>query len=308
MATDSKKSKISHPHKVLFPGTGLTKQGLADYYRQVARLMLPHVVDRPLSLVRCPEGVEEGCFYQRHPAGGLLPGARDARGVHSVRVRHGEEERTWVSVSDLDGLLALAQSAALEIHPWGSRCDDLERPDRLVFDLDPGSGVVLERTIQATQNLRVMLEDLGLTCYVKTTGGKGFHVLAPLSRRPGWKELREFSRAVAEELAARQPKEYVSVASKARRPGRIFIDWLRNARGASSIAPYSTRAKPGAPVSAPLAWEELDTPVSPDAFDVQAALRRVADLRTDPWEGFFTRRQGLTPAMWRALDRKKPAD
>ncbi len=296
-------ARVTHPDKLLYPDTGLTKGGLADYYREVAWLMLPHVADRPLSLVRCPDGLEKGCFFQRHPAGALPAGTR---GVRVPQGKDGKGERTWLSVADLDGLVGLVQAGVLEIHAWGARNEDLERPDILVLDLDPGEGVEPARTVAAALDLRDTLAGLGLASFVKATGGKGFHVVAPLSRRPGWDELREFARAVSEDLAARRPGEYVTMATKSRRPGRIFIDWLRNARGASSVAPYSTRARPGAPVAAPLEWPELTPDLTPDAFDVQSMLRRVAGLRADPWQGFFDLRQGLMPTMWRQLGRKRP--
>lgn len=304
-------ARLTSPGKLIVPDTGLTKAGLADYYREVAWLMLPHVADRPLSLVRCPGGLDEGCFYQRHPAGGLPPGVRgvlvpevaDAKGGKG---QGGRTERTWLSVADLDGLMALVQIGALEIHAWGARCDELERPDRLVLDLDPGQGVEPARVAAAAHGLRELLDGLGLTGFVKATGGKGFHVVVPLSRKPGWDELREFSRAVSEEMSVRHAGEFVTVATKSRRSGRIFIDWLRNARGASSIAPYSTRARPGAPVAAPLEWSELTPDLAPDAFDVEGMRRRVAGLRSDPWQGFFDLRQGLTAAMWRRLGRRRP--
>ncbi|EMG36295.1 ATP-dependent DNA ligase LigD polymerase module,ATP-dependent DNA ligase LigD phosphoesterase module [Desulfocurvibacter africanus PCS] len=294
--------KLTHPRKVLVPYTGLTKAGLADYYREVAGFMLPHVVGRPLSLVRCPGGLDEGCFFQRHPAGGV------PHGVQGVQVSEKGHERTWLSVSDLDGLLALVQLGVLEIHCWGARNEDLERPDRLVFDLDPGEDVEPASVTAAVLELREFLEGLGLTGFAKATGGKGFHIVLPLQRKPGWQELREFARAVAEELAVRKPGEFVSVAGKARRSGRIYIDWLRNARGASSIAPYSTRARPGAPVAVPLTWEELTAGFEPNSFDVQAVRSRVASLQADPWEGFFGLRQGLSASMWRALGRKRPVE
>ncbi len=295
-------ARLTHPRKVLVPRTGLTKEVLADYYREVAGFMLPYVSGRPLSLVRCPGGLGGGCFFQRHPAGGV------PHGLQGVRVPEKDGERTWLSVSDLDGLLSLVQLGVLEIHCWGARNEDLERPDQLVFDLDPGQGVELARVTAAALELRDFLEGLGLTGFAKATGGKGFHLVLPLQRRPGWHELREFARAVAEELTVRKPAEFVAVAAKSRRNGKIYIDWQRDARGASSVAPYSTRARPGAPVAVPLTWEELAAGLAPDSFDVQAVRRRVASLQADPWEGFSGLRQGLSASMWRALGRKRPVE
>jgi bifunctional non-homologous end joining protein LigD len=195
-------------------------------------------------------------------------------------------------IRDLDGLVSLVQLGALEIHPWGARADKLERPDRVVFDLDPGPGIVWAQVVEAALELREALRSLGLTSFARATGGKGLHVVFPIVRRASWESLKAFSREVAESMAHRTPRLYVTTASKARREKRIFIDWLRNARGATAIASYSTRARPGAPVAAPLGWGELEATSGPDLVDVRGMGERLARV-PDPWTGFFELRQSL---------------
>jgi bifunctional non-homologous end joining protein LigD len=194
-------------------------------------------------------------------------------------------------IRDVDGLVSLVQLGALEIHPWGAHADRLERPDRIVLDLDPGPGIVWKQVVEAARGLRAVLEDRGLRSFVKTTGGKGLHRVLPIERRTTWDELKEFARGIADGLVRAEPRLFIATASKARRTKRIFIDWLRNARGATAIAPYSTRARAGAPVAAPLDWDELRAVPSADAFDVRAMRERVAG--PDPWADFFKVRQSL---------------
>jgi len=229
---------------------------------------------RPLAIVRCPQGRTQPCFFQKHVSG---KGSAD------------------LVIEDLEGLLSLVQLGALEIHPWGATADRLERPDRLVFDLDPGPGVTWKRVIDAALAIRDRLEELGLKSFVRASGGKGLHVVVPLARRASWDDVKAFARGIAEELVAREPERYVSSATKARRANRIFIDWLRNGRGATAVASYSTRARPHAPIAAPLAWDELPKLRSADAIRMRAVPRRIAE-RGDPWRGFFALRQTLPPA------------
>jgi bifunctional non-homologous end joining protein LigD len=287
---------ITHPDRVLFPEQGLTKQALAEFYVTVAPLALPHVADRPLSLLRCPEGRARACFFQKH----LGPGAPDAIGAVEVPEQDGTE--LYPLVRDAAGMVGLLQLGVLEVHPWGSRADRLERPDRLILDLDPAPDVAFDRVKDAARVMREVLADLGLESFVKTTGGKGLHVVAPLDRRADWDTLKGFSRAIAHLLERSAPKDYVATASKAKRGGRIFVDWLRNGRGATAVAPYVTRARPGAPVATPLAWEELDTLTSGAAWTVVNFPERLAQVhRADPWAGFFERRQTLTAAALRKV-------
>lgn len=287
---------LTHPERVLYPEQGLTKQALAEFYLAVAPFALPHLKDRPLSLVRCPQGRTRACFFQKH----LGPGAPDA--LVPVKVAEGDGTDTYAMIRNAAGLVALVQLGVLEIHPWGSRADRLERPDRLILDLDPGPGVEFERVKGGARAVRRLLADLGLESFVKTTGGKGLHVVAPLDRRTDWDTLKAFARGVALELERSAPREYVASASKARRGGRIFVDWLRNARGATAVAPYVTRARPGAPVATPLAWKELDGLHSAAAYSVGNFAARIARVhRKDPWAGFFKLRQSLTARAVRAV-------
>jgi bifunctional non-homologous end joining protein LigD len=282
--------EITHPERVLFAETGLTKLGLAHYYAQVAEWILPHIVDRPLSLVRCPEGHAAGkCFYQKHAG----PGTPKQLGRVMIEESDGPEE--YVYVRDLASLLSLVQMSVLEIHPWGAKRDNVERPDRLTIDLDPAPDVPWARVVEAAFAVRELLDkEYGLASFVKTTGGKGLHVVLPVSpRRYDWDAVKEFCKAVATRLAQSAPSQYTTNMAKAARKGRIFVDYLRNDRGATAVCAYSTRAKPGAPVSTPLAWDELSSAIRSDHFHVANLPARLASLKRDPWAGIEELRQGI---------------
>jgi bifunctional non-homologous end joining protein LigD len=283
--------RLSNPGRVLYPEQGLTKRDLARYYEAVAEHVLPHVVDRPLTLVRCPQGREGECFYQKH----LMEGMPEA--IRPVEIEEKGKRAQYVGIADLEGLVSLVQFGVLEIHPWGSRTDRLDRPDRLVFDLDPGEGVGWPRIREGAHLLRERLKGLGLVPFLRTTGGKGLHLVVPLVRRVGWDEAKGFARDVARGFARRDPKRFIATAGKAERAGRIYVDWLRNARGATAIASYSTRARAGAPVAVPLGWDELDALPRSDHYNVQNVPGRLAELDSDPWEGFFDTRQSITREM-----------
>jgi bifunctional non-homologous end joining protein LigD len=287
--------RLSNPDRVLYPELGLTKRDLAVYYSRLADWILPHLADRPLSLVRCPEGREEECFYQKHITG-QVPAS-----VHRVDVG---EPQPYGAVSGLEGLLALVQMGVLEIHIWGSHRDEIERPDYAVFDLDPDAGLPWERVAEGAFEIRGFLGGLGLRTFVKTTGGKGLHVVFPLERRAGWDEVKGFTKAVAEAVAASAPGRYTSKLPKASRKGKVFIDYLRNGRGATSICPYSTRARAGATVSTPLSWEELKAGVHSDGFNLRSLPERLESLAADPWAGFFAVRQSITKEMKKTVGMK----
>lgn len=294
--------QLTNPDRILWPrGTGdagpprdLTKADLASYYEAVAAHVLPHVVGRPLTLVRCPRGAAASCFYQKHVAQTF------AKPVRSWRVKEQNTSGDYVGIEDLDGLLTLVQFGALELHPWGSRGDDLEHPDRLVIDLDPGPDVAWSRVIAAAVRLREVLRILGLESFPRTTGGKGLHVVVPIAPRCTWDQVKSFSHDVVAALERDDPDSFVTVASKAKRHGRIFLDWLRNARGATAVATCSTRARPLATVAMPLQWSAVTTRLDPTTFTMLTVPKRLAN-GVDPWAGFFDVEQTLTSSMRAAV-------
>lgn len=296
---------LSHPDRVLYRTPALTKAGLARYYEAVADWLVPHVADRPLSLVRCPEGERGACFYQKHAGPGV------PKQVKRVRIREsGGRSASYLYVDDLAGVVALAQIGVLEIHPWGTRVGRLDRPDRLVLDLDPAPGLPWPVVVTAAEEARSLLRDLGLTSFVKTTGGKGLHVVVPLRPEASWDALRALAEGVGAEMARRAPDRYTVNPLKSARRGRIFVDYLRNVRGATAVAAYSPRARRGAPVSTPLAWSELSGKTRPEAFTVETVPPRLAALGRDPWADFFSVDQALTSRLATALapsDAPRPA-
>lgn len=274
--------KLTHPDRLLWD-EGVSKQALAEFYAEIADWVLPHLAGRVLSVVRAPSGANEKSFFAKHAWAGLS---------HVQPVEVGEKE-PMIAIDDLAGLISLVQGGTVEIHPWGSRTDDLERPDRLIFDLDPGEDVPWSAVIAAAQELRAELQGRGLESFVKTSGGKGLHVVVPIVPRAEWDEAKGFTQDVAETMSRRNPDRYVATMSKRARRGRIFIDYFRNGRGATAVAAYSTRARPGAPVSTPLTWEELSEGIRADHFTVDNLRERLDFVRGDPWEGFFEVRQSI---------------
>jgi bifunctional non-homologous end joining protein LigD len=290
--------RLTHPERVLFPDSGITKAELALYYAQVAPFMLPHVGGRPLMLVRCPEGLAGDCFHQKHPSTGV------PSSVHRPRIREKNAMQESMSVSDAPGLLGLVQVGGLEIHTWGSRVDTVESPDQLVFDLDPDEELPWPRMIEAARHVRAALTHLQLSSFVKTTGGKGLHVVVPIEPTTPWDEAKAFCKALVDTMVRAEPDKYLANMSKAKRSGKVFLDYLRNGRGATAVCAYSTRAKPGAPVSVPIAWEELTPALRSDHFKLRDVPRRLARLERDPWRDFDAKRKPLTPAMFRAVGMK----
>jgi bifunctional non-homologous end joining protein LigD len=288
--------RLSSPDKVLYPEQGITKRELAEYYVAIADWVLPHVADRPITLVRCPTGRQRACFYQRHAGSGV------PKELRQVAIPGFEKSGDYLYVRDLRGLVALVQMVVLEIHPWNARIDRTDRPDRVIFDLDPGEGVSFGEVTASALEIRGLLEHRGLASIAKTTGGKGLHVIVPIARRYGWDEVKAFARAFGEELARNAPDRYLIRLSKAERRGRILVDYLRNDPTSTAIAPYSTRARDGAPVALPIAWTEVKAGLDPRAFN----LRSVPSLlqgRADPWLGVEGRRQLLPATESRPLRR-----
>jgi bifunctional non-homologous end joining protein LigD len=280
--------RLTSPEKILYPHEHITKLELAEYYQSMADWILPHIKDRPIVLTRCPDGQENTCFYQKHPG----PGTPEM--LKRVPIREKTKTDDYVVVDDVTGLISLAQIGSLEIHAWGSRTDKLEFPDRLIFDLDPDPSVEWKQVIHSARQVRAFLEELGLESFVKTTGGKGLHLVVPIDRRHDWDEAKTFCRQVANAIVSADPRHYTATMSKAARHGKIFLDYFRNDRGATAVIPYSPRAKASAPVSVPLAWDELSARIRSDHFTVQTIAKRLASLRHDPWKGIASRRQGLS--------------
>jgi bifunctional non-homologous end joining protein LigD len=287
--------RLTSPAKVLYPEQGLTKLDLAEYYQAVADWILPHIRLRPLTLVRCPSGRTGWCFFQKH----IDDSAPEA--LQRVVVEESDGPETYGMVDSVAGLISLAQLGALELHTFNVRADQLEKPDRFLIDLDPDEGIEWDVIVEAADHVRQLLTELGLTCFLKTTGGKGLHVVVPLVRRAEWEEVRLFSRAVASLLASAAPDRYTLDVSKKKRKGRVLLDYLRNARGATAIEAYSTRARPGAPVAAPITWDELYGGVRPDSFTVSNIRERLQGLVEDPWKDYGAVRQSLTAPMKRRL-------
>jgi bifunctional non-homologous end joining protein LigD len=280
--------RLTHPERLLFEQPKITKQQLAGFYAEVAERMLRGIRRRPLSLLRCPDGTSGACFFQRHPSPGF------STAVHTAPVsnqRFGMKEVLYIE--DAEGLLSLVQMNVIEIHAWGSTIDDLEHPDQIVLDLDPGEGVAWKRIVAAARLLRQRLRDVDLESLVRTSGSKGLHVVIPLKPRADWDAAKDFAEAIARSLAAEYPDEFVAVSGERNRKGRIFIDYLRNGRSASSVACYSVRARPGAGVATPLAWEELGRLRSADQYGVGNLRQRLRRQRDDPWADFLKLRQRL---------------
>ncbi len=293
--------RLTSPDRILYEEQGLTKRDLAEYYQTISEWILPHLRDRPLTLLRCPRGQEKECFVQRR-ASESFPST-----IRRIAVEEEDGGAIYVAVDSLPGLIYLVQIGVLELHTWGARRDRLERPDRMILDLDPDPGLPWTGVIRAALEVRERLAELGLTSFVKTTGGNGLHVVVPLLRRHSWEEVREFSHRLAQEMVRRAPERYVAQAAKGGRTGRVYLDYLRNAWGASAVAAYSTRAHPGAPVSVPLQWEELGPELRSDSFTVRTLPARMAELPQDPWAGYDRVRQGITRAMWAAVGATAPA-
>lgn len=276
--------KITSPDKVIFSDPEITKEDVIRYYSKISERMLPYVSHRILSIVRCPKGVSQACFYKKHPGPG-------SKGIVTVPLLSSDgETEEYFYIENTSGLISEAQMGTLEFHTWGSRVDQLEMPDIMVFDLDPDEGMDLNRVRQGVEDIKSILDELSLNSYLKTSGGKGYHVVVPLKSSATWDKFHDFAKQVAEVMERKWPDRYTSNVRKNKRTDKIFIDWIRNARGATSIAPYSLRARKGAKVSMPITWDELYT-VAPDGINMEEALLRIEG--NDPWKDFFQNTQML---------------
>ena len=274
---------LTHPDRVYWEDVGITKKDLAEFYCKIWKWIAPHLVGRPISLLRCPDGATGQCFFQKHASAGI-----SADHLHPVP----EDDGKILSLDDLDGLLSLVQAGVLEVHVRGSTIDHLGDADRLVFDLDPGPGTDWKDVVAAARDVRERLARLKLKTFLKTSGGKGLHVILPIKPTP-WDKAKEFCHAVANVMAQDDPDRYVATATKSKRKGRIFIDYLRNSREATTVAPFSTRARPGAAVSVPIDWSELGTLKSADQYTVKNVPQRLSRQRKDPWAGIGRIKQQL---------------
>jgi len=283
--------RLSNPDRVYFPEVGITKSELAQYYERMAERVLPGLVKRPLSLVRCPEGRGGECFYQKR-AERSVPAS-----VPRVVVKKGRAP--YAMVEELADVVSLVQVGVLELHVWGARADNLDRPDVMVVDLDPDPELPWSRVREAALLLRELFDTVGLVPFVRSTGGKGLHVVVPLVRRSGWEEVQGFAMAASRRLQQLAPDRFTTNMGKAHRPGRIFLDVFRNAPEATAITSWSTRARPGAPVAATLSWEEAEGDEQPRVTLRDAATRLT---RPDPWAAFEDSRRPLTAAMKRKLE------
>ena len=286
---------LTNPDRVLFPDIALSKLDLARYYETVAPFMLPYVARRPISLVRCPEGYTKECFFQRH----AMKGMSDT--IKEIPIPGGESKKKYLYIEGAPGLFGLVQIGVLEIHDWGVSLDRIDAPDRLVFDLDPDEGLDLGTLKAATVEVRDFLADLGFKSFLKSTGGKGLHIVAPLTPKLGWDEVKSFAKAIADALVSARPDRYTANPLKKTREGKIFVDYLRNQRGGSAIVNYSTRAKKGAPVACPLRWDELKGLKVAAPYTVKTLPARLKALKRDPWDGFFSTRQSVTAKARKAL-------
>ncbi|MBW3541175.1 MAG: DNA ligase D [Planctomycetes bacterium] len=287
--------RLSNPDRVLYPEAGYTKRQLAEYYASIADWVLPGMAGRPLTIVRCPQGRGAKCFYQKH-LNESVPAP-----IRGVEVEEKGKRSQYLVIDDLPGLVTLVQLGVLEVHPWGSRTDNIERPDLMVFDLDPGEGVDWPEVVAAAHTVRERLEGLGLTTFLRTTGGKGLHVVVPLVRRHEWDEVKDFAHAVADDVAAAAPERFIATMSKAKRRGKVYVDYLRNGRGATAIASYSTRARAGATVATPIRWDELSNDSAQNTWTIETIPRRLVALKEDPWKDFPGTRQSITRAMAREV-------
>jgi bifunctional non-homologous end joining protein LigD len=284
---------VSHPDRIVYPQPATTKLALARYYESVGEWMVPHVKGRPLTLVHCPAGLGGRCAYMRHTR------AWGPSALRRVRIQEKTKVGEYLVADDVSGIVALAQMGMLEIHTWNATDSDIERPNRLIWDLDPGRAVSWPQVVAAARAVKAVLETLGLASWVKTTGGRGLHVVVPIARHRDWSECLAFARGVARVLERHDGAAFTTAFAKRGRERQILVDYLRNNRTNTSVAAFSTRARDGAPVSTPIAWDELGD--EPEPFTIVTVPRRLARLRRDPWAGYWTSRQRVSRASFSAV-------
>jgi bifunctional non-homologous end joining protein LigD len=288
---------ISNPDRVVYPDARLTKLEIARFYERIAAWIVPHVDGRPLTLVRCPEGIGGECFFMKHSKVWAPPALR------RVNIQEKTKVGSYLIADDPAAVVSLVQMGVLEIHTWNSHIERVEHPDRIVLDIDPGDRVSWRSVVATAKTIRKMLEHVDLASFAKTTGGKGLHVVVPLVPRADWRECLEFARTVAEVMTRLDPDLYTTAFAKAGRDAKILIDYLRNNRTNTSVAAFSTRARKGAPVSVPIRWEEVTAALKPQAWTVLTIEKRLSKLRQDPWKDYWSTRQRLSARAAAALRR-----
>jgi bifunctional non-homologous end joining protein LigD len=266
---------VSHPDRIVFKDTGTTKGELAEYYAAVSHWILEDIAGHPITVLRCPEGTSGECFYQRNPGKGL------GADVKPFRWKHKGKSYEYLYIDDEKGLIELVQMGVIEIHPWGARAGRIDYPDRLIFDLDPDEAVPFDAVKLAARDLRQRLDKKGLDSFLKCTGGKGLHITVPLAEKDNWEKVKAFGAAVADEMVRDVPVAYVATMTKAKRKGKIFVDYFRNDYAATAIADFSVRARPGAPVAVPLDWKELGKLHAPNEFTIKDVVKRLKNYRPD---------------------------
>jgi bifunctional non-homologous end joining protein LigD len=279
--------RITHPDKLMFPALGLTKRDIAAYHEGVARWMLPHLKGRPLTLVFCPTGVGASCTYLRHSK------VWGPKAIRRVKIQEKTKVGEYMVVDTTEGLISLTQMNVLEIHTWNSTVDHLEQPDRIVLDLDPGQRVTWPQVIAGARKMRAILAKLRLTAWIKTTGGRGLHLVLPIVPDHDWSDCLEFARALATLMVEQEPDKYTVDFRKIGREDKILIDYLRNNRTNTSICAFAVRAREGAPVSMPIDWADLKPSLNPARFTMTSAPAYLAKRRADPWRDYWRSKQRL---------------
>ncbi|MGN6209345.1 DNA ligase D [Asticcacaulis sp.] len=291
--------RISHPDRVIFPALGVTKRQLAEYYDSIAERMLPYIINRPISMLRCPEGLSDTCFFQRHiPRPG---GKGEMKHIYDTGVKVKGRDEDYIMIRDRAGLITMIQWGVIEIHPWGAMADAPDKPNQIIFDLDPDPETPWENVIEGVREVKTRLDEFRLKSFLKTTGGKGLHVVVPLTPKHTWATVKPFTRAIAQSMAHDHPDRYIATASKAARKGKIFVDYLRNDLTATAVAPYSVRAREGAGVATPLFWDELSVKLKPSDYNIGTITERLAQVKSDPWADFLTTEQTISEDILAAL-------
>jgi len=283
---DHLRMKLTHPNKILYPELNITKLAVAEYYLSVSEWILPYITDRPITLVRCPLNVKK-CFYQKKT------NKSTPTNVCSIKIKEKAAIKDYIYIKNQAGLMGLVQMSVLEIHPWGSKVSQLEYPDMITIDLDPAPDVTWKQVVLTAKRIRMHLNEFKLKSFVKSTGGKGLHIVIPILPEYHWAEVKNFTHVFVSFIATQYPNEYVTQMSKSKRGGKIFIDYLRNVRGATAVAAYSTRARENASVAVPLAWDELSNHAKDTTFNIKTVLKRLEKLKKDPWHDFFKLKQSL---------------